>query len=99
MNTTEKLFAFGAIAIILACVLGAGYWFFFGSNAAARRFGGTQQIKLEKGQKFVNMTWKDESLWIITRPMHQDENAEKYEFKEHSNLGVLNGKVLVEEQK
>lgn len=98
MRTGEKFILFVIIAIPVLAVLGVGYWFFFGSNAAARRFGGTQVVKLDKGKKFVNATWKDDSIWIVTRTTKTGEPTESYEFIERSNLGVLQGKVVIQEQ-
>jgi hypothetical protein len=36
----------------------------------ARKYGGSTKINLPKGQKLVNITWKDSQLWYLTRPMN-----------------------------
>lgn len=36
------------------------------SNQRAKNFGGTTNIELSPGETFVNATWKDNNLWIIT---------------------------------
>lgn len=38
-------------------------------------------------------------MWVLTRPMRQDESAEVFEFQESSNYSVLQGKIIVSEQK
>jgi uncharacterized protein YceK len=66
-----------------------------GCNAVTRNYGGTQNIKLEQGQKLVNLTWKDSDLWILTRDMRPDETPEKFKFQEDSNLGVFEGTINI----
>ncbi|QNR70375.1 hypothetical protein IAQ67_28890 (plasmid) [Paenibacillus peoriae] len=68
-----------------------------GCNGVTRSLGGTQTITLEENQKLVNVTWKDKSLWILTRPAKAGEKPETYDFKEESNLGVLEGEVKLVE--
>ena len=75
--------------------------FFVGctDNEKAKNFGGTQTVKLESGQKFVNATWKESSLWVLTRNRREDERVESFTFKEKSAFGLVEGKVVFEEQK
>ncbi len=68
-------------------------------NQSVRQLGGTQTKKLPPNVKLVNMTWKDSDLWILTRPMRDDEIAETYTFSENSNFGVFEGTITVVEQK
>lgn len=71
-----------------------------GFNPIARQFGGTVTINLESNRKLVNVSWKkDDSLWILTRKMRKDEEAETYEYKEDSAFGVIEGTVVVIEHK
>lgn len=65
----------------------------------ARNLGGTSTETLQPNVKLVNVTWKEKSLWIITRPMQPNEKAETYEFKESSLMGVLEGKIIIKEVK
>ena len=63
-----------------------------------REFGGTTIIDLDAGQKLEEITWKDEdSLWILTRPMREDEQAEQHSFKENSAFGIIEGEVIIKE--
>lgn len=67
-------------------------------NTRTAMYGGTQTVDLEKGQKFINCTWKisdgSASLWYITRPMRSGETAETFTFQEKSGFGTWQGKVL-----
>lgn len=68
-------------------------------NQRAKNFGGTAKIELQKNQKLVTATWKDNNLWILTRPMRESETPENYTFKEESSFGVLQGTVFISEKK
>lgn len=70
-----------------------------GCNAITRYYGGTTTINLEPNSKFVDITWKDNSLWILTKSMQENDIAETYFFEEDSNFGILEGKVIIVEQK
>jgi hypothetical protein len=69
------------------------------SNIRTRVWGGTTTQNIPKGQKFINATWKESNLWVLTRPMHENENAERYEFIESSAFGTFEGKVIFIESK
>ena len=60
-------------------------------QTCTRQFGGTTNIVLEKDQRFVNITWKENDIWVLVE--NQKEN--QYEFLEYSNIGVLQGKVII----
>jgi hypothetical protein len=62
-------------------------------------YGGTAEMYLKQGQKLIVMTWKDENLWILTRPMKDTDTAETYTFYEESSLGVMEGTYIVHEVK
>ncbi len=85
----KSLIALAAALLFMGCT----------DNAKSKQFGGTQTIKLEKGQKFVNATWKEANIWIVTRDRHEGEPVESFTFKEKSNFGLVEGKVVFEEQK
>lgn len=79
-----------AIAIFLAIA-------FSGCNAIARQWGGTTTVDLEPGRKFVDITWKDYNLWVLTKEMDEDDIAETYCFEEYANFGILEGTVIIRE--
>jgi hypothetical protein len=39
-------------------------------------------VELEPGQKLEEITWKEDSLWILSRPMRDDEVPETHTFYE-----------------
>lgn len=68
-----------------------------GCNYVAKNFGGTITVNLDAGRKLEEVTWKDDSLWILTRDMREGESTETYEFKQDSNFGIIEGKVILVE--
>lgn len=84
-----------AIALICTSVLS-----FTGcSNYVAKHLGGTMYLKIEPNKKLVNATWKEDTLWYLTRPMRDDEEAETWTFEAKTEFGLFEGKVLIEEFK
>lgn len=67
-------------------------------NKRAKKFGGTVTYELDTTKKFVNITWKDESIWILTRERKKGEKPEAYTFKEESKHGIIEGKVIIVEK-
>ena len=61
-------------------------------NQRARSFGGTETVKLGANEKFINITWKQDNLWVIV----QDTVTGNYYAREKSNFGVLQGKVVIQ---
>jgi uncharacterized lipoprotein YehR (DUF1307 family) len=68
-------------------------------NERAKQFGGTATIDLPQGQKLVNITWKEDQIWYLTRPMGASDSAETYTFQEESSYGVMEGTVILKESK
>jgi len=69
-------------------------------NKRAKSYGGTQTINLPAKTKLVNVTWKEgSSMWILTRPMREDETPETLTFTEKSGFGLVEGKVIINESK
>ena len=66
-------------------------------NIRSKQFGGTSTLNLPKGQKLVMVTWKEASLWYLTKPMTLKDSVETYTFEEESSYGILNGKVIIHE--
>jgi len=81
------------MVLVSLVVLGAGC----DGNTMAKNFGGTMKVDLEKNQKLVNVTWKGDSLWVLTRDARSGEMPETYTFKEKDSLGLLEGKVILTE--
>lgn len=89
-----KKYIFAMVLII--CVAFASLT---GCQSVTRSFGGNMTLELEPGQKLEMITWKDNSLWYLTRPMRDDEKAETHTFQQSSNFGVVEGTVTVIESK
>ncbi len=64
----------------------------------AKSFGGEFEVKLPKGHKLIEATWKGEDLWYLTRPRRSNESIEKYKFQEDSSFGMIEGTVIFKEQ-
>jgi uncharacterized protein YcfL len=60
-------------------------------NQRARSFGGTETIKIEPQEKFINLTWKQDNLWVIVK----DTITGTIYAKEKSSFGVMQGKVII----
>ncbi len=61
-------------------------------NQRARKFGGTETVKLEPQEKFINISWKQDDLWIVV----QDTITGKYYVREKSSFGLMQGKIIIE---
>lgn len=72
---------------------------FCSCNYCTRQWGGETVVTLEKGEKLVEVTWKNSSLWYLTEPMEDDYIPKTKIFKENSNSGMLEGKVTFIESK
>lgn len=68
-------------------------------NSRVKNFGGTGDINLPKGQKLVNVTWKENQIWYLTRKMRINETPETYQFQEESGWGVVEGTYYIHETK
>lgn len=85
----------GIILVLTMAVLIVGC-----GNTITKNFGGTIKVELEPNLKLENITWKeDNSLWVLTRPMREGEEAEVYVYEQHSDMGIIEGKVIVIECK
>ena len=65
----------------------------------SRNFGGASTIELEKGQRLVEITWKESDLWILTEPMDSDYIPQTKTFYESSCAGMLQGRITIIENK
>jgi hypothetical protein len=68
-------------------------------NERVKQWGGEGNIKLPKGRKLVNVTWKETQVWYLTRPMNSNDVAETYQFQEESSWGVMEGTYNIIETK
>lgn len=70
-----------------------------GCQATTKSWGGSMTLELEPNQKLEEITWKDDSLWYLTRPMTEDDIAETHTFQQSSEFGVFEGTVTIIETK
>ena len=71
-----------------------------GCQGAAKSMGGKTTINLEPNQKLELITWKDDdSLWYLTRPMREDEEAEIHTYQQSSEFHIFEGTVTIIETK
>lgn len=85
------------VCLLLAVLTGCGDV----EQSFARDFGGTTTINLGPNLKLEEITWKDDDLWYLTRPMREDEEPETHTFIEKGGLGTVfdGGTVIVVESK
>ena len=70
-----------------------------GCQGAVRDLGGSMTLNLPKNTKLEMITWKEDSLWYLTRPMKENEEAEVHTFQQSSEFGVFEGTVTIIETK
>lgn len=70
-----------------------------GCQKIAKNYGGNITVKLEPNTKLEEITWKDESLWYLTRPMREYEEAETHVFQQSKDFGIMEGSVTIIETK
>ncbi len=77
----NKLFLILLLIFLFSCT----------DNKRTKLFGGKTEIVLNKNEKFLNITWKDASMWVLT----EDTLTHVKYFREHSNYGFLEGEVVI----
>jgi len=60
-------------------------------NQRARKWGGTEEVTLQPNEMFINITWKNDDLWVITR----DTLTGIYYAREKSSFGVMQGTIVI----
>jgi hypothetical protein len=83
---------------LLGLVLGLGL-FSCTENSRVKNFGGEGDLHLPSGNKLVNVTWKENQIWYLTRPMTSTDEVVTYTFKEESSWGVVQGTFFIHEHK
>lgn len=53
-------------------------------------------VTLNPGERMVNMTWKQDDLWILTK--QDNTKPSTYTFQEKSSWSVMEGTITVVEQ-
>ena len=63
----------------------------------AKKIGGSADIELPPKSKLVLLTWKGNSLWVLSRPFREGEKAETYTYQEDSKWGLIEAKIVIRE--
>lgn len=84
----------GAVVIVSALGIGGCT-----PQAAAKSYGGSTTIELPENMKLEEITWKDDSLWYLMRPMSENDVAETHTFQQSSSFGIFEGTVTIIETK
>ncbi len=93
MSSKAKIF----IGIIVLAIL---YLIYTSTRQVrTRHLGGSMTIDLPKNTKLVNITWKEDNLWYLTRPMTTQDSATSYQFREDSQWNVMEGTITIIEYK
>ena len=95
-TVVKVLFVVG-IFVSVICIAFARY--IFGAYTFSRSYGGDSVVTIESNRKVLNVTWKGDSLWILTREMNPSDEAESYTYREYSNFSILEGEIIVKEIK
>jgi uncharacterized lipoprotein YehR (DUF1307 family) len=91
IKNMKKMFVFLSVMVMFASCT---------DNERVKNFGGTANLTIPQTEKFVNVTWKETELWVVTKTRtHLDTTYDTYIFKEHSSLGVLEGTYVITESK
>lgn len=64
-----------------------------------REWGGEMTIELPKGQELMMVTWKDNDLFYLTRPMSLDYVPTTKTFQESSSFGIMESTVYFKESR
>ena len=88
-----------AIAIVLTIVIIVSILCGCTEHGRARRYGGKMTITLPEGQKLIEATWKESSLWYLTEPMDSSYEPKNKIFREDSRFGVLEGCITFIEKR
>jgi uncharacterized lipoprotein YehR (DUF1307 family) len=60
-------------------------------NERARRFGGVEEVELKPNEVVLNVTWKENEMWVCTK----DTTTNTVYFREKSSWGVMEGTVIL----
>lgn len=79
------------ILTVITLSVGSGYYYFYLQNILVKRWGGAMSIKVPDGQHHLQVTWKDDNLWVE----NYDPKSNTCIFSEYSRGNLLQGRVEV----
>lgn len=89
----------GAAILIAGCGESANNKIKSTGSVIAKKVGGSATIILPDNQKLQLVTWKNDNMWVLYRPMRADEQAETYTYQEDSKFGLIEAKITIREVK
>jgi hypothetical protein len=67
-------------------------------NERVKRFGGSAAIDIPADRQFVNVTWKENDLWVVTKTRTTSDTLHNvYQLQESSSWGILEGTYTINE--
>ena len=84
----KKLITLSVILLLASCT----------EQARTRKLGGKTEIKLPKGERLLNATWKDSNIFYLTEPYDSNYKPKKKIFRESSSFGIYQSEVLFIEE-
>lgn len=88
--------------VFVALILVAFAFMLCGCQQNARRTGGTTTVDIDPGMRIIPYTvqWDgNANIWYLTEEAPADYQPKTYVFKESSNMGMMEGKVIIVEHK
>lgn len=73
----------------LAVILAASMFSSCTANTRAKNWGGKETIEIKPNERVVNLTWKNDQLWILT----EDTVTHQLHFREKSAWGLIEGEI------
>lgn len=69
-------------------------------NVISKKLGTSGGVmNLPPNYKLVLLTWKQDSMWVLYRPMRKDEVPEEYIYQEDSTYGIIEGTIRIKESR
>lgn len=68
-------------------------------QAIVREFGGSMQVELPAGEELMEVTWKNNDLFYLTRPMSNDYVPTVKIFREKSPYGIIESTIIFVEKR
>lgn len=69
------------------------------ANQKARNYGGKMTVELPKGEKLINVTWKETNLFYLTEPMEEEYIPKVKKFRESSDFGIWESEITFVESR
>ena len=96
---SKRFFMYIGIVAMVFLIGYTSFHIFVPENTRVKRFGSTVVKELPVNQKLVNVTWKDDHFWLLTKEMTNEDRVETYKFSEQSKWGVIEGIYIIKERK